>query len=191
MTLQTTPTRRIHPQKFALWVGLAGIVMAFAALTSAYIVRRGAGDWFEVPMPAAFLYSTALILSSSIVLHGALMAFRDGKEGMYKLLLVLGFMLGLGFLVAQYEGWMYLKEIGLPAHRQTNASVSFIYLLTYLHAGHVLGGITALTVALVHAFALPFKASPKRILRLEMTNTYWHFVDFLWVYLLIFFYTQR
>jgi cytochrome c oxidase subunit 3 len=97
-------------------------------------------------------------------------------------------MLALGFLFLQYQGWTGLEEIGLPL--KTNASGDFVYALSWLHAGHVLGGIAALLVATIVAFSLKFKVTPKRKLRFELTLTYWHFVDFLWVYLFLFFLLQ-
>mgnify|MGYP000085447491 CR=1 FL=1 len=46
---------RIHPLKFALWVGMASITMMFGAFTSAYIVRRASGNWLEFELPNIFL----------------------------------------------------------------------------------------------------------------------------------------
>ena len=186
-TLTTTPYMRskIHPLKFGLWVACGSMLMVFASLTSAYVVRHASGNWLEFKMPTAFIYSTLVMLLSSITLHTAYNAFKSGKEKLYKPMLLMTMVLALFFLYLQYQGWMGLEAIGLPL--KTNASGDFVYALSWLHAGHVLGGVGALMVATIVAFSLKFKVTPVRTLRLELTLTYWHFVDFLWVYLLLFF----
>ena len=94
------------------------------------------------------------------------------------------YVLAILFFVFQYMGWLELSEAGVPF--TLNPSGDFVYVISWLHAAHVIGGLTALTVALIHAFGLKFKVTPKRKIRFELTLTYWHFVDFLWVYLFIF-----
>ncbi len=179
---------KIHPKKFALLVACASIMMMFAALTSAYMVRKAGGNWLEFPMPSIFLVSTVVIVLSSITLHIAYISFKRGNEALYKGFLLGTFGLGIAFLILQYQGWLALSGIGIEL--TTNPSGSFIYALSGIHAAHILGGITALIIALLHAFSLKYQATPTRILRLEMTMTYWHFVDILWVYLFIFFLIQ-
>ena len=119
---------RIHPQMFALWLAFASIFMMFAALTSAYVVRQAAGMWLEFPLPHIFKISTAVILISSIVLHIAFNNFNNGNEIRYKLLLTLGLILGLVFVVLQYNGWQALYEMGVPL--DINPSASFVYVIS-------------------------------------------------------------
>lgn len=175
---------KIHPHKFALWVGIGSICMMFGSLTSAYVVRRAAGNWLEFKLPDLFFVSTAVILLSSVTLHLSYKAFVGGKEKQYKTLLLATFGLGLAFVVLQYMGWQDMNAIG--ATFTANPSSSFIYVISGLHAAHVLGGVTALTTALAHAYVLPYKATARRKLRFEVTLNYWHFVDLLWVYLIVF-----
>lgn len=179
---------KIHPQKFLLWVGLASIFMMFAAFTSAYIVRQAAGNWLEFRLPDIFFINTGIIVLSSILLHSSYFAFLKGKAGLYKGLLLTTFVLGLVFIVLQYQGWEALQQIGVEL--TGNPSGSFVYVISGVHAAHVLGGIGVLTVALVHAFSLSNKVTAKRKLRFELTLTYWHFVGLLWVYLIVFFVLQ-
>ncbi len=184
LTIQTPYRSRIHPQKFALWVAFASITMMFAAFTSAYIVKQAAGNWLEYTMPGVFYMSTAVLLASSVTLHLSYRNFIQSRERPYKALLVLSFILGLTFVVLQYEGWTALFNMGIDL--KANVSGSFFYLITGVHAAHVLGGVAAIVVAMIHAFSLPFIISPKRKLRFELVLHYWHYVDFLWVYLFIF-----
>ncbi|MBK6931148.1 MAG: cytochrome c oxidase subunit 3 [Saprospirales bacterium] len=179
---------KIHSHKFALWIGIATIIMMFGAFTSAYIVRRASGNWYEFKLPDIFFYNTLVILASSVTLHLAYRAFIKGMERPYKTLLMLTFLLGISFVVIQYQGWKALTAMG--ATFTANPSSSFVYVISGVHAAHVLGGISALIVAMVHAFYLPYKPTPRRKLRLELVLHYWHFVDVLWVYLVVFFLIQ-
>ena len=176
---------RIHPHKLALWVGIAGIIMMFGAFTSAYVVRRSAGNWYEFKLPDIFFISTAVILLSSITIQWSYAAFKKGNEKMYKGMMLATFVLGLAFVVLQYQGWVALNAMG--ATFTTNPSTSFVYVISGMHAAHVLGGVAALVMAMIHAFYLPFKPTARRRQRFDIVVSYWHFVDILWVYLLVFF----
>jgi cytochrome c oxidase subunit 3 len=190
-TLENTVYSRnkIHPQKFAVLVSCASVVMLFAALTSAYVVRQAAGNWLEFPMPVLFLYSTITLIASSFTLHFSYKGFLSGNVKSYKYLLLLTFVLGILFIYLQYKGWMALVALGVELG--TNPSGSFLYVLSGLHAAHILGGLAAVFVAILHAFILPFEVSAKRKLRFEMTQIYWHFVDILWIYLIVFLWLQQ
>lgn len=190
-TLENTVYSRnkIHPQKFALLVSCASVVMLFAALTSAYVVRQAAGNWLEFPMPVLFLYSTLTLIISSLTLYFSYKGFLAGNVNSYKYFLLLTFALGVLFIYLQYKGWMALVSMGVELG--TNPSGSFLYVLSGLHAAHILGGLAAVFVAILHAFILPYEVSAKRKLRFEMTQIYWHFVDVLWIYLIVFLWLQQ
>ncbi|NNE26060.1 MAG: cytochrome oxidase subunit III [Saprospiraceae bacterium] len=175
---------RIHPHKFALYASFASIIMMFGALTSAYIVKHAAGDWLEYKMPSIFYVSTAVLILSSIVLHTSYIGFKRKKEAVYKGMLIVAFILGIAFVVLQYQGWQILFASGMDL--KANVSASFLYLITGLHAAHILGGVAAITVAIIHAFTLPFIVTEKRRIRFQLVLHYWHFVDILWIYLLAF-----
>ncbi len=181
---ENTGPSKIHPHKFALWVACGSLTMMFAALSSAYIVRQAAGNWLEFQLPGVFYISTVVILLSSVTLHGAYLAFKKENEWLYKWLLIASFILGMAFIVSQFKGWQALTSMGV--YFTLNPSGDFVYAISWLHAAHVVGGIAVLAVALLHAFGLNFRVTPKRKVRLEMTLTYWHFVDLLWVYLFLF-----
>lgn len=109
-------------------------------------------------------------------------------ETRYKVLLLTTFVLGLAFVILQYQGWKAMNAMG--ATFTVNPSSSFVFVISGLHAAHVLGGVAALIVAMVHAFYLPFKPTARRKLRFDLVVQYWHFVDILWVYLVVFFMIQ-
>lgn len=169
---------------FALWVAMASIIMMFGSLTSAYIVRQAAGNWLEFRIPDVFYSSTLIILLSSAAIHLSYWAFRNGKERLYKIGLPVALVLGIVFIILQYQGWLELYDIGVLL--DGNPSGSFFYLISGIHAAHVIGGIFAITVATMHAFTLSFRPTEKRRRRFQIVLHYWHFVDFLWLYLFIF-----
>ncbi|HQW55241.1 MAG TPA: cytochrome c oxidase subunit 3 [Saprospiraceae bacterium] len=179
----------VHPLKFALWTGIGSIIMMFIALTSAYIVRQAAGNWLEFKLPSIFMLSTFTILLSSVTLQMAYSAFRKGQESSYKLLLLSTLALGMIFILFQYQGWLQMRATGIEL--SGNPSGSFVYILSGLHVAHVIGGLGVLSLACYHAFTLPYKVTKRRLLRLQLTSQYWHFVDILWIYLFIFFMIQH
>ncbi len=188
-TTITNSRNKIDPKYFTLLIGCASIVMMFTAFTSAYVVRQAGGNWLEFKLPNIFTYSTIIMIISSVTLHFSYNFYRKGNALVYRTLMVTTFILAILFLISQYTGWVALKDMGVTL--DGNPSGSFVYVISALHAAHVLGGIGAITVALVHAYWLKFFISEKRTLKLKMLLTYWHFVDFLWLYLFIFFTTQR
>jgi len=174
--------KRIHPHKFTLWVGLASIIMMFAGLTSAYIVKRNQANWFSFELPIVFWYSTAVIMISSITLWMAQNAFQQREMAKYRSLVVVTLILGVLFIGLQFLGFSELWAKGLTLQR--NVSLSFMYIIVGLHGLHVIGGIIALLVLFAKAFNTKVKSYD--IVPVEVVSTYWHFVDFLWIYLLIF-----
>jgi cytochrome c oxidase subunit III len=188
MSIALEERSKIHPYKLALWLGCISMTMLFAAWTSAYIVRQAAGNWYEFPIPTIFFINAGVILLSSFCLHFSFKAFKQKNEKRYKTLLVTGFALGSLFVALQFVGWEILKNSGVPLTK--NASGDFFYVLTWFHLGHVLAGITVLILCLIHAFVLPFKVTDKRILRFDLSITFWHFLDLLYIYLLVFFVLQ-
>src|SRR6187402_773222 len=95
-------TNRFHPLKFGLWLDIASIIMLFAALTSAYIVRKSQGNWVEFRVPGIFLINTIVIIASSVTMQWAVNSFRNFKENSYRIALTITFLLGIGFLIGQY-----------------------------------------------------------------------------------------
>ena len=97
--------------KMLLWVGIAGISMFFAGLTSAYIVRKAEGNWTEFEMPDWFLFSTIAIVLSSAFLIFAKRLVKQNKNG--TLCLFLALLLGFVFSFSQFNGWESLVQQGL------------------------------------------------------------------------------
>jgi len=178
--------RKIHPHKFTLWVAIGSILMMFAGLTSAYIVKRSQASWLMIEIPMMFWYSTATILASSVTVQLALKALKKREMINYRRLLVVTAVLGVLFIVLQIAGFRQFaaQDIRLVG-AGSNASYSFLLAISGLHGIHVLGGVVALAVTVIRALNSSTKSYST--VPLEIVATYWHFVDALWIYLFIFF----
>lgn len=181
-TVAMEQRKRIHPHKFTLWVGIASIIMMFAGLTSAYIVKRNQVNWTSFELPTMFWYSTLAILASSATLFLAQNAFKQREMARYRNLVVTSLLLGVVFITLQVLGFKQLWDNGMTL--QKNVSFSFLYVIVGLHGLHVVGGVVALIVLFLKAFSS--KVRNYNIVPIEVISTYWHFVDLLWIYLLIF-----
>lgn len=177
---------KIHPHKFTLWVAIGSILMMFAGLTSAYIVKRAQASWALLEIPMVFWVSTVVILISSGTIYLAQKAFKQRDFQKYRSLLRLTALLGLAFVILQVVGFMQfgkqdIKLIGAGS----NASYSFLLAIASLHALHLIGGVIALFV--IYAKAKSTSVKIYSSVPIEVVSTYWHFVDLLWLYLIIFF----
>lgn len=184
--IQNNNSSRLHPHKFTLWVAMGSIVMMFAGLTSAYIVKKNQGNWLAFDLPHIFWYSTLVILVSSLTMHLTIKSFKAREMSRYRLLIGITAALGLLFIVMQYLGFrsMEAQNIALVGAR-SNSSASFIFVITCLHMLHVLGGVVALLIMFARAYRTNTKSYNS--VPLEVTGTYWHFVDLLWIYLFVFY----
>jgi cytochrome c oxidase subunit 3 len=184
-TVISNERKRIHPHKFTLWVAMGSIIMMFAGLTSAYIVRKSAANWLEFDLPPVFWASTLVILVSSVTMYLSLKSFKAREMRRYRNLITVTAFLGVAFAVLQYSGFAYLYEHGVKIFGAgSNPSASFLGVIIGLHALHVLGGVIALLVIFFRSYSRKVKSY--NVTTVEIVSTYWHFVDVLWIYLFIF-----
>ena len=159
--------------------------MVFAALTSAFVVRRGlSDDWASMPKPAILWVNTVVLLASSLVLDLSRRALKAGNRSRFNLWWTAGTALGILFLIGQAIAWRQLKDAGVFI--SSNPSSSFFYVLTASHAFHLLGGVAALVYVDVQALRL--RLGPAKRTAIDITAIFWHFLDGIWVYLMILFY---
>lgn len=178
--------KRKKVAKPLLWFGMVSIVMLFAGLTSAVIVRKGDGNWNAYELPEFFLYSTIALLISSITIAVALMAAKRDNQKLVKAGLAVTMILGVSFIFLQLEGFNEMVANGIFfTGAEQNASGSFVYIISGLHIAHLIGGIVALSITLFNGFREKYK--PKNLLGLQLCSIYWHFMDAIWIYLYIFF----
>jgi len=181
------PQQSMHPKRFSLWLFMVSIVMIFAALTSAYIVRQAEGDWYVFELPDIFYYSSIVILLSSATMQWAYFSAKRDNLDMVKTAMLVTGLLGVAFLVMQYIGWVHLVDISV--YFVGNPSGSFVYVLTGLHGLHLVSGVIFLLIMLRKS--LQYKVHSKNLTWFGMCATYWHFLDGLWIYLFFFLLMNR
>jgi cytochrome c oxidase subunit III len=179
-------------KKTMLWFAMISMTMTFAGLTSAYLVSSSRPDWLkDFELPPMLLWSTIAILVSSVTIHFAKNAIQKGghKKGMIMLLVTL--FLGVLFVVFQLQGFSYLtNQFGYNFTGPTsNVVISFIYILVSLHLAHLFSGFIVLLVVIYNHSKQRYNS--RQTLGLELGVMFWHFLDFLWVYLFLFFYFVR
>lgn len=177
----------MNPLKFALWLFIVSFVMFFAAMSSAYIVKRTDGNWLEFELPSLFYVNSVVLLISSISMQFAFLSAKRNNFSNMRVGLIITIVLGLAFLFGQLKAWGQLIEI--KAFLVGNPAGSFIYLLSGSHGAHLIGGLIFLLIVLF----MDFKAdkNSKSMLWIELCTTFWHFLDGLWVYLFLFLILNR
>src|SRR5690606_31763243 len=136
---------RQKAKKFNLWLGIIGMFMVFAALSSGFIVYTAGGSdrGIKTLLPDAFIYSTLLIVLSGVTMQLAYRAAKKARFARQKLLLIATFLLGVGFFVVQMYAWGVLTSRGV-FFVNNNASQSFIYVFTGMHLAHIIAGLLVL-----------------------------------------------
>lgn len=190
--------KKIHPQKFMMWLAMASISMAFAGLTSGYMVREAQGNWRYYNMPSVFTVSTVVIMISSITMILGVRAFKSRQIPRYRMLISATLILGLLFGALQFTGFYQLyhqlQQVRIngqvlneasTVRLNGNPSESFLFIIAGLHLAHLFGGIIALIIVFFRAFRTKIKTY--NATGLEIAATYWHFMDALWIYLFVFF----
>jgi cytochrome c oxidase subunit 3 len=186
---ELTVARRISAKPM-LWVSMISMVMFFAGLTSAYVLSMERDDWVTFDLPNAFYISTVLIVASSFTLMLSQRFIKQDKREMSLFLVVITFFLGIGFIWQQYVGFNELKALGLYfTGKGSTVSTSFIIGITLMHVLHLIAGVLVLLVVIYNHFKYKYK--PNDLLGFELGALFWHFVDVLWIYLILFFYFIR
>ena len=181
-----------------MWVAMGSMAMAFAGLTSGYLVRMAQGNWRFFTLPSMFWYSTIAIMASSVTMALGVKAFKNREMPKFRILISITLVLGIAFGLLQYSGFYQLyhqaqqirmngevlKEAA-TVRVNGNPSESFLFVIAGLHLLHLAGGIIALFIVFFRAFRTRVKTY--NATGLEIAASYWHFVDILWVYLFVFF----
>jgi cytochrome c oxidase subunit 3 len=181
-----------------MWVSMGSMAMAFAGLTSGFLVRKAQDNWRYFELPSLFWYSTIAIIISSITMILGVKAFKNRQMPRFRLLISTTLLLGIAFGAMQYGGFyqLYHNAQQIRINGETlnqaatvrvdgNPSESFLFIIAGLHLLHMLGGILGLLIVFLRAFSQKLKIYNST--GLEIIATYWHFVDILWLYLFVFF----
>ncbi|MDI9356631.1 MAG: cytochrome c oxidase subunit 3 [Chitinophagaceae bacterium] len=173
---------KMNPKKFALWLFIVSIIMIFASLTSAYIVKKSEAEWLIIEIPFLFFYSTLIVVISSVSVQIAYFYLLKKKKNKTIVFLCTTIFLGMFFICMQWLGWIQLVSYNI--YFVGNPAGSFIYVLSGLHGMHLIGGIIFLIIVLF--LILQKEKYFQDALWMQLCVTFWHFLTFLWVYLYFF-----
>jgi cytochrome c oxidase subunit 3 len=174
----------LAPKKFNMWIFIFTSFMFFAALTSGFIVYTGGrAHAIGFKLPPVFIFSTAVIIISSITMFIASRAAKRLAFERQRLFLWITIGLGLLFFVLQLYGWSILIKMGVY-FVNPNASQSFIYVFTGMHLVHIVAGLLLLGNTLRGLYSN--RSQARNLFGMEMSGIFWHFVDIIWIYLYVF-----
>ena len=163
------------------------VLMTFGGLIGAYIVlaTNGALEWRPFDIPIQVWISTAIILTSSFTYHvSKKLLFKNEQEKSKKWLLATT-VLGAAFISSQILAWFMLYRRGI--YWEANPYAGFFYILTAVHVVHVIGGICALGAIVIRSWHKTFLFDELEY-RQNLANVvgwYWHFMDALWIVILM------
>ena len=172
----------MNPKRFMLWMFMVSIIMIFASLTSALIVRQAEGNWLVFDLPNILWYSTAILLFSSVTAQLAFRAAKHDNIAATKAFLSFSVVLGIGFLISQVYTWGVLVDNSV--YFVGNPAGSFLYVIMGVHGFHLISGLVYLLIILAQTYQ--YKVHSKKLLHLGLSVSYWHFLDGLWIYLFVF-----
>lgn len=188
MSIQEAYDRKAKTYKMLLYFAMISIIMIFAGLTSAFVVSKQRPDWLkDLVIPQTFVYSTLVLLASSVTFYLAKKAIKENKQSLTTTYLLVTFVLGVLFVVLQFKGFDLLFNQGLvPFGSSSKVTISFLYAFVFVHVAHLFGGMISLIYVIYNHYKQKYNSS--QCLGIELSGMYWHFMDFIWVYLFLFFY---
>lgn len=183
----------IHPNYIILILVLFGVTALFMGFSAAYLYNRLQQGVAPVRLPSLFYYNSILLLASSYSLWSSKKAYQNDQTSKYQQMLVVTLVITIVFLIAQILAWNQLYDLNISLQHSTMAS--YMYIITGLHFAHLIAGIPFL-IYFIYVAVTKMK-SPMTVLiyfadtdkkrKLDLLNIYWHFLDALWLYLVIFF----
>jgi cytochrome c oxidase subunit 3 len=188
MTAEEHKARSGRSYKLILLFAMLSMTMMFAGLTSAFVVSKSRGDWLQnFEIPSAFYFSTLVIILCSVGFVFAKKAIRKDDRKTTTTLLLAILVLGLLFVYLQFQGFAEIVNRGyFFTGPESNVTTTFLYVVTVTHLAHLFGGIISLLIIIYNHFKQKYNSG--QLLGIELGAMYWHFLDFLWIYLFLFLY---
>ncbi len=186
-TIEAREDTGLTNPKLGVWLFLASEIMLFASLFSSYVLLRvGAESWPNqasiVNIPLATL-NTAVLITSSVTMVMSWVSLKLNDFAKYKLYMGLTFLGGVGFLIIKSFEYAEKFQHVPPYLPSTNNFLGLYFLLTGLHAIHVIGGMVV-NGYLWGPGAKMWASEPEKFTnRVEVAGLYWHFVDLVWIFL--------
>jgi cytochrome c oxidase subunit III len=182
-----------HPKRIMLFILLVGLTFLFLALTVSYVYIRVTNAVPPVQVPVLFFLNTLILVASSYTMIQARKAYLDDETDVYQRNLLRTMQLSLAFTVLQIIAWIWLFQQNINLGTSTTAA--FLYVISFVHLAHVLAGLpflyqfyrTAKKRMIDPVTVLVYFSDPEKRLKLQLLTIYWHFLDALWIYLVLFF----
>ena len=188
MTINEHEERTARSYKLILLFAMVSMFMMFAGITSAFVVSKSRADWLkDFQLPTAFYISTAVILSCSVTFHLAKKAIQKDNRNATTSFLLATLALGILFVILQFVGFRQIVDNGyFFTGSASTITTTFLYIVTIVHLAHLAGGLISLLIIIYNHFKQKYNST--QTLGIELGAMYWHFLDFLWVYLFLFLY---
>jgi cytochrome c oxidase subunit 3 len=171
----------------AITLGMISIFMFFLVPCTVFLVLEHTSKaWVPAHLPRILWLNTVILLTSSYTLQRARQRLLSADFSGFRKLWRATTVLGILFLGGQIIAWLQLVASGL--YIASNQATSFFYIFTAAHAVHLVGGIAALLYVALRDFE---KGKISRQTAVKITSYYWHFMDGLWVFLLLLLYFGR
>lgn len=183
----------VHPLYITITLVLASITSLFIGFSGAYLYNRIQEGAQAIQLPSLFYANTLILVASSLTLRHAKKAYRLDNTERYQFMLAITLVLSLLFIVAQLLAWRQLQQSNIFVDGSNMGS--YLYVISGLHFTHVIAGIPFLAFFLYSAIkkmkepvsVLVYFSDPDKKRKLDVLTIYWHFLDILWVYLVLFF----
>jgi len=184
----STPKAELAAGMLGMRLFLASLAVLFGSSIIGYVSIRvlGIDDTLEMPpLPGGLWLSTVLLLVSSITMQHAVVAVRRGRITAMRAELAATTVLAVAFLAVQAVCWAAWAEPMRDAIGQTEQRfmLTAFYVLTGLHALHVIGGLVPLIT--INSRAAAGRYSIERHAGIAYTAMYWHFLDGMWLVIFI------
>lgn len=188
MTAAEYKSRSDRSYKLILLFAMVSMTMMFAGLTSAFVVSKSRTDWLkDFQLPTAFYFSTAVIICCSITFHLAKKAIQKDNRSAVTSYLLATLALGILFVILQFQGFGQIVAQGYYfTGTASNITTTFLYVVTVVHLAHLAGGLISLLIIIYNHFKQKYNSS--QTIGIELGAMFWHFLDFLWLYLFLFLY---
>tara|TARA_R110000868_G_scaffold144149_1_gene362874 strand:- start:11 stop:598 length:588 start_codon:yes stop_codon:yes gene_type:complete len=188
MTTNEHRLRTARSYKLILLFAMVSMTMMFAGLTSAFVVSKSRVDWLkDFQLPTAFYYSTIVIIGCSVTFHLAKKAIQKDNKSATTTFLLATLALGILFVILQFVGFGQIVENGYYfTGSESSITTTFLYIVTVVHLIHLAGGLISLLIIIYNHFKQKYNST--QTLGIELGAMYWHFLDFLWLYLFVFLY---
>ena len=188
MTTDEHKSRTGRSYKLILLFSMVSMTMMFAGLTSAFVVSKSRVDWLtDFELPIAFYYSTIVIIGCSVTFHLAKKAIQKDNKSATTGFLIATLALGILFVILQFMGFGQIVQEGYYfTGSESSITTTFLYVVTVVHLIHLAGGVVSLLIIIYNHFKQKYNST--QTLGIELGAMYWHFLDFLWVYLFVFLY---